>query len=616
MILRIITGLFLMTALLMPLNSSAQAAPSQGVIILCYHDVGKIKTAYSTASDTLESHFSYLRDHGYTPISLDQYIAAGKGTVSLPPNPVLLSFDDGYASFYTEVYPLLKKYNYPAMMAIITSWQEGYVNSNFGPVLNWDQIKEMDKSGLVAFASHSHDSHRYFPINAFGDTGITLESFQYLNGRYESLEQYKNRIGTDLRRSQQAFNEHLGHPVKAMVWPFGGYTQFGVEVAQQYGFEAFLGLEGGFNLPNQLSLTDARRAIIMNNMPVSDFAKYLQVGGEDKIVINAAQLDIDMIYDPKDPAQTERNLDLTLTRFSDANVNVVFLQTFSDADGSGNITSVYFHTDKAPVKADLFSHVAARLRAAGIRVYAWFPTLSNQWLLKGHPEDAIVAEPASKLGWYKRATPFSPRVHELLKGLVVDLVSYSYVDGILFQDDLYLNDFEDYSPSAKAAFRQATGRELEVSVLEDKQLRDQWTTIKTEALTNLTAELIQTAKLYRPYLRVARNIYPTLLTQPASQEWLAQNFQDYLLNYDYTVIMAYPYLEKQYDHPLAWLADLASKALRDKQNANKVIFKLQAYDWNKNRWLTAKELRQQQDVLKAKGAIHFAYYPENVFGSE
>jgi len=602
--------------LVVPIHSIAQAAANPGVIILCYHDVGKIKTEYSTTPETLEAHFAYLRDNGFTPISLDQYIAACKGMGTLPDKPVMLTFDDGYLSFYTEIFPLLKKYNYPAMMAIITSWPESYTNSNFGPILNWDQIKEMEKSGLVAYASHSHDSHRYFTVNSFGDTGTMPESFQYKNGKYEALEQYRTRLRSDLIRSQQAFTDHLGHPVKAMAWPYGSYTQFGVEIAQQEGFEAFFGLDGGFNIPSPLSLTDARRGIVMNNMPVSAFAKFLKSAGYDTVNINAAQLDIDMIRDPKEPKQTERNLDLAISRFLDARVNTVFLQAFCDSDGSGNIDSVYFYTDKAPVKVDLFSHVAARLRSQGIRVYAWVPTLASQWLTKNNPDDAVVAEPSKNLGWYKRATPFSPRVRQALHGLVADLAAYSYVDGILFQDDVYLNDFEDYSLSAKAAFYEATGLELNPVAMEDKGLRARWTNLKTEALTNLTLELIQTAKRYRPYLRTARNLYPTLITQPQSQEWFAQNFQDYLQHYDYTVVMAYPYLEKQYDHPVGWLGDLAAKALADKKDANKIVFKLQTFDWNKNRWLSAKELWQQHDALKSMGAIHFAYYPENVFGEE
>ncbi|MCE5286604.1 MAG: poly-beta-1,6-N-acetyl-D-glucosamine N-deacetylase PgaB [Pelosinus sp.] len=597
--------------------SLAAGVGAQDVAILCYHDVGigKLRNEYAMTLENLEAHFAYIRDNGYHPISVEQYIAANRGEMTLPDKPVLLSFDDGYASWYKTVFPLLKKYNYPAMLAIITSMPDAYNPSELGPVLSWQQIKEMDDSGLISFASHSHDSHRYQPMNPFGDSEQKMESFGYANGRYESEHQFKARIKSDLSQSQAAFAQHLGHTVKAMVWPFGSYNQIAREIGQEQGFEAFFGLGGGFNKLSPDTLLNSKRGIVMNNMNVTEFAGFLRSGGLDHRVINGAQLDIDMIYD-KDPAQMELNISEAIRRFDEAKINTVFLQTFSDSDGSGNIQSVYFKTEQAPVKADVFSHIASRLRSDGIWVFAWLPTLSNQWLLKSYPEAQVTAQPSKNAGWYKRVTPFSPEVHKALRGLVDDLMQYSNVDGILFQDDLYLNDFEDFSPAAKAAFRQQTGQELTAQALADNEVKAAFTKLKTRALSDLTRELIGEAKVYHPYILTARNLYPGLVIQPESEDWFAQNYQEYLENYDYTVIMAYPYLEKQYDQPVAWLEKLTMKALQDKAKRDKVIFKLQAYDWNKNRWLSAKELREQKSAIQGKGGLHFAYYPENVFGEQ
>ncbi len=40
----------------------------------------------------------------------------------LPPKAVLLTFDDGYLSFYTRVYPLLRAFNYPAVLGVVGAW--------------------------------------------------------------------------------------------------------------------------------------------------------------------------------------------------------------------------------------------------------------------------------------------------------------------------------------------------------------------------------------------------------------------------------------------------------------------------------------------------------------
>ena len=87
----------------------------------------------------------------------------------LPDKAILLTFDDGYESLYTRVFPLLKAYHYPAVAALVGSWMEdepdGTVlygdrkvpRSNF---VSWDEAREMQASGLVEFASHGYDLHR------------------------------------------------------------------------------------------------------------------------------------------------------------------------------------------------------------------------------------------------------------------------------------------------------------------------------------------------------------------------------------------------------------------------------------------------------------------------
>ena len=82
---------------------------------------------------------------------------------------MLLTFDDGLRSSYTKVFPLLKAYHYPAVMAVVGAWidlaADGKVD--FGPRLftrddfaTWEQLREMQASGLVEIASHTYDLHR------------------------------------------------------------------------------------------------------------------------------------------------------------------------------------------------------------------------------------------------------------------------------------------------------------------------------------------------------------------------------------------------------------------------------------------------------------------------
>ena len=105
------------------------------------------------------------------------------------------------------------------------------------------------------------------------------------------------------------------------------------------------------------------------------------------------------------------------------------------------------------------------------------------------------------------------------------------------------------------------------------------------------------------------------MLNPRSFEWFAQDYEQYLKIYDFTVIMAYPYMEKQGDRAVAWLQTLADAALKDKANSDKVLFKLQNYDWSKKRWVTRAELSEQVRALRAKGAKNIGFYPENLFSN-
>ena len=135
--------------------------------VLAYHSVvdeSAPKSQQLFISQTIPvqkliSHFNWLKDNGYNVISWQQVIDAEKGKGTLPPKAVVLSFDDGYETMYSVVYPLLKAYQYPAVFAPVTKW----INTPAGGKIDygnqmldratffstWAQISEMRHSGLV-----------------------------------------------------------------------------------------------------------------------------------------------------------------------------------------------------------------------------------------------------------------------------------------------------------------------------------------------------------------------------------------------------------------------------------------------------------------------------------
>lgn len=85
--------------------------PKNHFIVLAYHDVedGAADQRYlSVRSSALNDQISWLLHNGYRAVSVQDILDAHNGVSVLPPQAFLLSFDDGYSSFYTRVWPLLK----------------------------------------------------------------------------------------------------------------------------------------------------------------------------------------------------------------------------------------------------------------------------------------------------------------------------------------------------------------------------------------------------------------------------------------------------------------------------------------------------------------------------
>ena len=170
--------------------------------VLAYHSVvddtaSKEEKYYfpqTISTNLLISHFNWLKDNGYNVVSWQQIIDAENGKGTLPDNAVLLSFDDGYATMYNVIYPILKAYNYPAVFAPVSGWLNTPVTKKI-PYANaylprsvfvtWEQVREMEKSGLVEIASHTHDSHHGVRANPAGSQLPAVISPEYKNNKYE-----------------------------------------------------------------------------------------------------------------------------------------------------------------------------------------------------------------------------------------------------------------------------------------------------------------------------------------------------------------------------------------------------------------------------------------------
>jgi biofilm PGA synthesis lipoprotein PgaB len=615
--------------------SMAAPPPPGSFMALCYHNVedNDPDQAYDGVTTTkLIEQLGWLQKQGYTAVSIDEVLAARAGTKELPPKAVLLSFDDGYESFYTKVYPILKAYHMPAVIAVVDEWMAGNTGDSrhagdrvaYGDTtmprsafLTWPQIREMKKSGLIEVASHSHAMHYGVLANPQGNEEPDALTAKYdaKTGTYETPEHYVQRLQDDAAASVRTIKAQTGTAPRVMVWPYGAYNEIGMLIQNRNGMPITLTLEDGYAKVSDIRATP--RGLIKDDPSIGDYSIFVRQF--DKVQpMRVIQVDLDYVYDA-DPAQESRNIDQLVSRVYNMKINTVFLQAFSDPTASGVAKSVYFPNRFLPMRQDLFNRVAWQLGTrAQVKVYGWLPVLSFDFgdnvgeVQAWDPKTNTVA-PAPK--GYHRISPFDPEGRRRIIGLYEDLGRHGPIDGLLFHDDATMSDFEDASPAALEAYKAAGFPGSIEEIRANPETLAHWTSFKTDTMIKFTQELEAHVSAYRAPLKTVRNIYASLLTNPASEEWFAQNYDRFLQSYDYTAVEAMPDMENVPSGDQdEWIKNLVKIAAARPDGLKHTVFELQSVDWrikDSSRAEPTEKLGGQMNLLSRNGAMNFGYYPDD-----
>lgn len=214
------------------------------VAVLMYHHIDQEESGATITPGRFEEHLDTLLDKGYNVISLDHFRSFLKGEGEVPSNAVLITFDDGYESFYQYAYPLLKEREMSAAMFMIVKHigaREGQV-----PKLDWPQMQEMIGNGMY-FHSHTYDSHFYHEVDEKGNKDAVLAARVYLpeEKRNETEEEYKARIYEDLKKSKDLLEQGLGVHVDFFSAPYGKKNQKVDEISMDIGLEYIFTIEPG-----------------------------------------------------------------------------------------------------------------------------------------------------------------------------------------------------------------------------------------------------------------------------------------------------------------------------------------------------------------------------------
>lgn len=356
---------------------------SQDFVSIAFHDVvddwHDLDTD-SVTTDRLVSFFEWLKGNGWNAISLEDIVRARSGEKALPQKPILITFDDGYRSFYTRVYPLILAYRIPVVSALVGSWMEASMEETVlynnirvprTRFISWEEAREMQKSGLVEFASHSDSMHQEVQGNPQGNRlpAATTRKFSIEEG-YEKVEIFKERLKGDLERSRKLMERELGKAPQALVWPFGRYTGEGLRIAKSLGFEFAMTLDpelASISRPMQLSrYLPTYNPFLSEIVSAIDFKDPLP-SAQRMVCVNPA------LFWSVDPKIIDLRLGSAIERLRVLGATTIVIDA-AILDRDGKIEATWFPNQQIMMRADLLSRLAWQMRSrAGVDVVIRLP---------------------------------------------------------------------------------------------------------------------------------------------------------------------------------------------------------------------------------------------------
>jgi peptidoglycan/xylan/chitin deacetylase (PgdA/CDA1 family) len=194
-----------------------------GIPVLVYHRFGPVVADSMTViTARFESQLKDFRDRGYTVIPLRQLVDHyRKKGASIPSRSLVITVDDGHRSVYTAMFPLIRKYRVPVTLFLYPS-----AISNAAYAMTWDQLREIQATGLVDFQSHTY----WHP------------NFKKEKRKLEPA-QYERFVEKQLRKSKERLEKQLNVTVDMLAWPFGIYDDELLHKAVEAGYVAGFTIE-------------------------------------------------------------------------------------------------------------------------------------------------------------------------------------------------------------------------------------------------------------------------------------------------------------------------------------------------------------------------------------
>jgi peptidoglycan/xylan/chitin deacetylase (PgdA/CDA1 family) len=197
------------------------------VPVLGYHSISDERRdgtlRWSVSPSDFDEQMALLAARGRTPLTVSGYAAVLRGAVSLPPRPVLVTFDDGFADLATAALPVLQRHGITATAYVITSRLSAAPSRDSEPTLDMDQLAEL-RANNVEVGSHGH-THR------------ALDCLSHAEAVRE------------VRLSKLVLEDTLQHQVSSFAYPYGYHTSAVRRHVAAAGYTSACGVKNALSHP-------------------------------------------------------------------------------------------------------------------------------------------------------------------------------------------------------------------------------------------------------------------------------------------------------------------------------------------------------------------------------
>lgn len=198
--------------------------PQKGVPILMYHLISELVSQDVLGLCVPPKYFAeqmeFLYKSGYKVIPLENLVECIRKKKDLPEKSIVITFDDGHKDNYTNAFPVLKKFDFPATIFVITDFigKELVYESDvkrgvkwYRKHLSWADMEKMSKSGLITFGSHT--------LAHINLTRVTLEEAE-----------------RNLLTSKKVLEDRLGREIKLFSYPYGAFDTDVKQLIEKCGY--------------------------------------------------------------------------------------------------------------------------------------------------------------------------------------------------------------------------------------------------------------------------------------------------------------------------------------------------------------------------------------------